>query len=301
MKNVHIKKSRNIYAYSLIETMTVIAVLGIVLGLLFAYQEQGWRLFYQSYGRGLSQLKAKTAIRILTDDLKEANKSRIAINSQTSFGVPLPDDAENNMPYIYFTKPNIYEQTGDAISYNYILYYFAKPKEKLFEEIEAKKRLPKEKYLILKSVKLQNQSKHYTEDEEKTWPFLPPLIEIQKSTLPEDEAYIESLKASSESGIKTDSSPLLTNKTKVKAKEQEQFLDHFARLKKESRNIPLSGNFLASSITNPFTTEQLNIIFGQDYKTSRIIKIKVSIEEPPLFLGLMSSMTEFEVTVTPRN
>ena len=311
---------RNFLGYSLIETMTVIAVLGIVLGLLFAYQGQGWKLFYQSYGRGLSQVKAKLAIRLLTEDLIEANKSRISIYRGTFPGVPLPDDASDSSPYIYFTKPKTYEPTGDVISYDYVLYYFAKGKE-AEEEIQRFKRriVEKPKYLTLKSVKFLNQSKHFTEDEDKTWPFVPPIIELHKSNLPEDVVYLESLKKEDESESGSENPQEINNQDisqapipqsnatpkqgeiTLKEAEEELFLDHFAKLKKYSRNIPLSGNFSAVALTEPFSKEEVNIFFGQDYKSDKPIKIKVSIEEPAFLLGLMSSMTEFEVTVTPRN
>ena len=308
IKSKNIKYLRSNHAYSLIETMAVIAVLGIVLGLLFAYQDQGWRLFYQSYGRGLSQIKAKTAIRILQDELREANKNRIAISRGTSYGVPLPDDVKDTSPYIYFTKPKTYETTGDITAYDYELYYFAKPK-KTFDEIftNKKRRKEKEEFLVLKSIKFLNQSKFYTEEQDKTWPFLPPILEIQKSTLPEDEAYLESLKGSQGEGTSDSADTADTtnvnpqNKIQNPKLEQDQFLDHFAKLKKESRNIPLSGNFVARSLTDPFTSEEVNIYFGQDYKQDKPIKIKVAIEEPAVLFGLMSSYTEFEIKITPRN
>lgn len=286
---------RNNFAYSLIETMTVIAVIAIVLGLLFAYQERGWKLFYQSYTRGLSQIKAKTAIRVLSDDLREANRNRIIISRGTSFGVPLPDDIQSSSPYIYFTKPKTHEQTSEVIAYDYILYYFSRPKEK-YEQFQMKKKAKeKEPYLVLKSIKFINQSKNYTEDQDKTWPFLPPILELQKSTLPEDEAFIESLNAST-----TQPSPQEGTGSKNKI-EDNLFLDHFSRIKKESRNIPLSGNFSATALTDPFSKEEINIFFGLDYKNDKPIKIKVAIEESPFLFGLMSAHTEFEVKVTPRN
>ncbi|MBI2996567.1 MAG: hypothetical protein HYY52_07700 [Candidatus Melainabacteria bacterium] len=270
--------------------MAVIAVIAIVLGLLYAYSDQGWRLFYQSYGRGLLQVKAKVAIKAISEELREANKKRIAINSGSSFGVPLPDDAKDSSPYIYFTKPVIFEPSGDVISYNYILYYFAKPK-RLQEDI-IKGIQQEEKYLILKSIKFLNQSKHYTEDEEKSWPFLPPILEIQKSSLPEDKEFIDSLKQDF-------ANP--KEETTVNESEDELFIDHFAKLKKESRNIPISGNFLANSLTDPFTTNEVNIYFGKEYKTDKPIKIKVSLEESSVLFGLMGAMSEFEVEITPRN
>jgi len=277
---------RNNKAYSLIEVMTVLAVISIVVGLLYAYSDQGWKLFYQSYSRGLSQVKAKTAIKALVEELREANKNRIAISRGSTYGAPLPDDITDSSPFIYFTKPKYFEQTGDIIAYDYILYYFAKPKE-IIELNKTKQK--KEKYFTLKYIKFLNQSKSYTEDKEKTWPFLPPILELQKSTLEEDASFIESIKAGSE------------EPSELPQDTQDQFLDHFSRLKKETRNVPISGNFLASSLTDPFTTNQANIYFGQEYKSDIPIKIKVQLEESPVLFGLMGVMAEFEVEVTPRN
>lgn len=272
---------RNKSGFSLIETMTVIVVLGIVLSLLFAYQDQGWKLFYQSYGRGLSQAKAKLAIRLITDELREANKNRIATGRGFQYGIPFPDDGIDNSPYIYFTKPILYETTGDVIGYNYFLYYFAKPKKNTTLNVA-----------ILKSVKFLNQSKFYTEDSEKIWPFLPPLIELQKSKLPEDDIFIESLNQPEEEEEDQIQDTIMQGR---------EFLDHFAQIAKDKKSIPVSGNFTAQLLTDPFTKENLNISFGQDYKKDETIKIKVSIEEPPIWFGLMSSTSEFEVSITPRN
>lgn len=281
--------TRNNIGFSLIETMTVLAVIAIVVGLLYAYSEQGSKLFYQSYGRGLSQVKAKLAVRTLIDDLREANKSRITISKGTSYGVPLPPDTIDSSPYIYFTKPMNHEQTGEVIGYDYVLYYFTKPKRKI-EDFQRKVK-DEVQYLILKSIRFTNQSKYYTEDEEKKWPFLPPILEIQKSQLSEDKAYIASLEGNSQ--------PI--EDTEEEKKRNEEFVDYFIKIKKESRNIPISGNFTTSSLTDPFSEEEVNIFFGQEYKSDKPIKIKVSIEESPLLFGLMASMTEFEMKVTPRN
>ena len=297
---------RNSHAYSLIEVMTVIAVIAVVLGILYAYSGQGWKLFYQSYGRGLSQVKAKLAIRVLSEELREANKSRVVVGRGTSYGVPLPDDAKDSTPYIYFTKPIIYEPTGDITGYEYVLYYFAKPIEKI-EKIEPgqinERRIPEEeKYLTLKSIKFLNQSKYYTEDKDKIWPFLPPILELRKSRLPEDEEYLESIKSANTSPTEsTNTTATNTQITKPAQNTQDEFLDHFARLKKETRSISISGNFLAKSLTDPFTTEEVSFLFGQEYKEDKPIKIKVSITESPFLFGLKGAMSEFEVKVTPRN
>ena len=292
---------RNYSAFSLIETMTVIAVIAIVLGLLFAYQERGWKLFYQSYTRGLSQIKAKVATRILSDDLREANKTRLTIDKGISYGVPQPDDIQENSSYIYFTKPKNHPLSGDAVGYDYVLYYFAKPKEKKDTEVTLiRKRVPdKEKFLILKSIRFINQSKHYTEDERKSWPFLPPILEIHKSTLPEDEAFIRALNETGTTSSGGNSEE--ETQTKKQGLEQELFLDYFSYLKKETRNIPLAGNFAANSLTDPFSKEEVKIFFGEEYKNEKPIKIKVSIREPGVLFGLNSPTTEFEVKVTPRN
>ena len=289
--------------YSLIELMSVLSILGIVLGLLYAYSDQGWRLFYQSYGRGLSHVKAKLAIKILSDELREANKNRIEINSGNSYGAPIPDDTYDNSPYIYFTKPKIYEPSGDVIGYDYILYYFAKPQKKDdYERINTKRKVEKQNFLILKSVRFKNQSKSYTEDNNKTWPFMPPILEVYKSILPEDEAYIESLKASSanaNANIQTEiaATPAITDEVKS----QETLLDHYEILKRDKINLPISGNFSASSLTEPFSKNQISINFGQDYKFDKPITIKLEIEESVFLLGLMGAMSNYEVEITPRN
>lgn len=285
-------KQRNSLGFSLIEVMTVIAVLAIVLGLLFAYQDEGWKLFYQSYTRGLSQVKAKLAVKLITNELREANKTRIAAGRGIAYGIPFPDDAINNSPYLYFTKPIIHINTGEPVGYDYVLFYFAKPKT-----IKDLNIIPKEdKYSVLKSIKFLNQSKYFTEDTEKTWPFLPPLIELQKSKLPEDEELILSLAPQGTETPQEGESQEVTPSLK-----EEQFLDHFARLKKESRNIPIGDNFLAQPLTDPFSKQDVNISFGFESSNKEIVKIKVFIEEPPMWFGLMSSASEFEVAVTPRN
>ena len=277
--------------------MSVIVVIAIVMGLLYSYQDEGWKLFYQSYYRGLSQLKAKLAIRILTEELMGANKARIAIGRGTSYGIPMPKDTSDNSPYIYFTKPRFFEATGDVTGYDYVLYYFAKPKERQEEIITKKLQKPKEEYNILKSLKFLNQSKIYTEDKEKTWPFEPPLIAVQKSRLPEDEAVIE---ATNEVTTGEEEEKETEEEIKTSPQEEMLFVDHFEELKKESRNIPLSGNFLPSALTDPFLKEEVSFSFGQEYKVSQPIKIKVKLQETPVFFGL-GAMTEFEVSVTPRN
>lgn len=281
---------RKTSGYSLIETMTVIAVIAVVLGLLFAYSDQGWKLFYQSYSRGLSQLKAKVAIRAVIDELREANKNRIAIGRGIGYGVPFPNDVADSSPYIYFTKPIIYESTGDVTAYDYILFYFAKPKQQLeLTQQNIKKIRDKTEYRILKKIKFLNQSKIYTEDEQKSWPFLPPILELRRSTLDEDKAFLDTIQGN------TNTQDNISNNA------NELLLDHFAALKRESRNIPISGNFTANALTDPFTTSEVNISFGKEYIISKPIKIKVSIEEPSPLFGLMSALSEFAVAVTPRN
>lgn len=277
--------------------MTVISVLAVVTGLLYGYSEQGWSLFYQSYSRGLSQVKAKLAVRSIIEELREGNKNRVSINGSSFFGIPFPDDAIQNSPYIYFTKPYIYEDTGDVIGYDYVLYYFAKPLIKNNVSYDRyKKSKEKQTYYILKVIKFLNQSKTYTEDGEKNWPFQPPILELGKSTLPEDEEYIRSIQQA-----ETTNTTEENGETQKETVTEELFLDHFAKLKKDSRNIPVSGNFIANSLTEPFSNKEAKITFGDDYKSEKPITIMVLIEESPVLFSLMGAMTEFEATITPRN
>jgi hypothetical protein len=292
------KKIRDINGYSLLETMTVVAVLGVVIGLLYAYSDEGWKQFYSSYSRGLSQTKAKLAIRILTDDLREANRRRIYIGRGISFGVPTPDDISEEAPLLYFTKPVFLENTGETIGYDYILYYYAKRKKNEYDLLGRSTRKEKEEQLTLKSIRFLNQSKYYTEDEGKTWPFQPPILEINKSTLPEDEQFISYVKS-----MTANITEELPEQETIKQNTQAEnvFLDHFSKLKKLSRNIPVSGNFQANSLTDSFKKDDLNIYFTQSYKTDMPISIKVTIHESPYLFGIMSAVTQFEVKVTPRN
>lgn len=279
--------------------MTVIAVLAIVTGLLYAYSDQGWKLFYQSYGRGLSQVKAKLAIRIISDELREANKARVFAGSSTSYGVPLPDDAVQSSPFLYFTKPITFEKTGETTGYDYILYYFAKPKEKIDFSARSVNRSrrssEKTEYYVLKTVRFINQSKFFTEDQDKTWPFQPPLLELGKSRLSEDDEFIESLKNSG-MGAVPDTSP-----EAVISNNNDLLLDHFSVLKKDKREIPVSGSFTANSLTDPFSNKNAKITFLDDYKNDKPVTIKIFLEESPFLVGLMGAKVEFETSITPRN
>jgi hypothetical protein len=83
--------------------------------------------------------------------------------------------------------------------------------------------------------------------------------------------------------------------------EENIYIDPKSLLKKDSRNIPISGNFSSTSLTDPFSNKEAKITFIDDYKNDKPITIKVQIQESPYLLGLMGAMTEFEVSVTPRN
>lgn len=302
---------RNNKGYSLLETMTVIAVLAIVTSLLYGYSDQGWKLFYQSYGRGLSQIKAKLAVKVISEDLRDANKNRICTSNPSAYGVPFPNDAIQTSPYIYFTKPKTHPASGDVIGYDYVLYYFGKPKqttEDLYTQRNRKKQKNEEKFFILKCIKFLDQSKSYTEDEEKKWPFFPPILELKKSTLRADKEYIEFIKKkySDEGSDNTETAstePTPEDQATIKEEEEEEnlYIDPKILLKKDSRNIPISGNFSSTSLTDPFSNKEAKITFIDDYKNDKPITIKVQIQESPYLLGLMGAMSEFEVSVTPRN
>lgn len=285
--------------------MTTIVILGVVVGLLYGYQNQGWKLFYQGYSRNVSHLKAKLALRVLTEDLREANKSRIDIGRGVSYGIPFPDDAYFNSPYIYFTKPVIHDRTKQVISYNYILYYYGNPvMNSKYESLNTQKR--ESDFLILKNIKFSNQSKTYTEDNEKEWPFLPPILEIYMSSLPEDDSYISFLDSEIDS-INNDNlgsevqNESETENTQPQPNAEGEFIDHFSRLKKDSKNLAVSGNFSKQDLTDPFTKEEVNFNFGEEYKSAKPISIKVTIKENPLFFSSKDAITEFKTLISPRN
>lgn len=93
--------------HTLVELIVIIGILGAVTGLLYAYYNDGYRLFNKSFKFGLLQRNARVALEDLAERIKHASRDYIYADSSYSQGVPFPEDAMINKPYVYFAVPNI--------------------------------------------------------------------------------------------------------------------------------------------------------------------------------------------------
>ncbi len=98
---------RNKKGHTLVELIVIIGILGAVTGLLYAYYNDGYRLFSKSFKFGLLQRDARVALEDLAERIKHASRDYIYTDSSFSPGVPFPEDAMVNKPYLYFAVPNI--------------------------------------------------------------------------------------------------------------------------------------------------------------------------------------------------
>lgn len=182
---------RNNQGYSLLELMVVISIIGIVLGLLYSYFNQGWKLYFKAAGFGYTQSQARSSLELLSKHLKEAASDMIFIGSGFNSEVPLPEDFISTKPYIYFVKNNYSgdrpanEELTEAInlqkqksirndsrSYDYMLYYVAEAKSR--DDIQD---YSEEEYGQIKALVFKNQSTDYTDINSSKWPFLPKALQ----------------------------------------------------------------------------------------------------------------------------
>ncbi len=226
---------RNKQGHTLVELMVIISILGAVTGLLYAYYNDGYRLFNKSFKFGLLQRNARVALEDLAERIKHASRDYIFTDDGYSPGVPFPEDAILDKPYIYFAVPNISfdidatksapkpignkpaasdspwrsldttvinpfkkqksglemkseqgvlnpgAQFSTINSYDYYLYYFAKPKV----DVDRGPDPQLSKSAKLKMLVYKNQSTQYTESQAVDWPFMPP--ELVEADTPDDK------------------------------------------------------------------------------------------------------------------
>jgi len=227
---------RSAKGHTLIELIVIIGILAAVTGLLYAYYNEGYRFFNKSFKFGLLQRDARVTLEDLAERIKHASRDYIFTDDGYAMGVPFPEDALTDKPYIYFAVPNIsfdvdatkYApkpqankpvqaagsswRTLEAVvvnpfkkkksnlelkaeqgvlnpgaefstinSYDYYLYYFAKPKTDVDRGPDP--RLTKS--AKLKMLVYKNQSTVYTESQTTEWPFMPP--ELVEEDAPNDK------------------------------------------------------------------------------------------------------------------
>ena len=98
---------RNCRGHTLLELIVVISILAVVTGLLYAYYNQGYRFFNKAFSFGLLQRNARTSLEDLAERIKHASRDYIFADDSYSPGVPFPEDAMLDKPYLYFAIPNI--------------------------------------------------------------------------------------------------------------------------------------------------------------------------------------------------
>lgn len=157
--------------------MVSISILSIVIGLLYFYYNNGWKLFDKNIGLGKIQSNSRAALEQMSYSLKQSSRELIYTSSSYNINVPLPEDFLYGKPYIYFALAQQQNYSNDKKKsepnpipkYDYYLYYIARAKDKDgdFSVTKAK----------LKLFLIKNQDGAYTREHSKDWPFLPPDLE----------------------------------------------------------------------------------------------------------------------------
>jgi hypothetical protein len=87
--------------------MVVVSLLVVVTGLLYGYYNQGYKFFNKAFSFGLLQRNARTSLEDLAERIKHASRDYIYADDGYNPGVPFPEDAMLDKPYLYFAIPNI--------------------------------------------------------------------------------------------------------------------------------------------------------------------------------------------------
>jgi prepilin-type N-terminal cleavage/methylation domain-containing protein len=171
-------QNRHNKGYTLLELMVVISVIGVVIGMIYIFNNKGWTLFNKSLQYGRLQSDARSALEQMMYNIKRSSKDLVYVDDDYNSNVPLPKDWIYGKPYIYFVVPSqkIEYKERDLKSknpssivvppYDYYLYYIAKAKNPDGDFTTNRARL---KLFIIKS-----QDGEYTVDKTESWPALPP-------------------------------------------------------------------------------------------------------------------------------
>ena len=274
---------RNRKGFTLLELSVAVLILGIVIGLLYTYQSRGQKVYNKSFAATSLQSNARSALEQMMLTIKQASRDHVFTDSGFNFSVPLPPDAYVNQPYIYFAKPNFgsgtREKTAGARSYDYFVYYISKPNFEFRDNFDYKLA---EKYgtrAKIKSLVFRNQSRIYTEDPDRIWPFLPPILELGVDQLPED-------------ALEEEEKEVLTREEVREI--QVLFRDNTDLL--ERKGTSFLSNAKLDDLLPTFSLYQSSFAFGFSEGNSKLFKIRVNLVDE-----LTKTSVEFESAVTPRN
>lgn len=293
------QRNRNQIAYTLVELIVVLSLITGVIALLFFYNKRGQKVYNKSLDAAILQANARSALEQMMRTVKQASKDYIYIDTGFNTGVPLPDDAFNSKPYIYFAKPNLVEATeqtevfgvkqiglggkriGFAVdNYDYWLFYIART---TYEP----KSIEDDKYIQLysgkarmKSLVFRGQSRSYTEDSSKEWPFLPPIVSEGVNQLPED----------------------LTEEELALLEDRKFEFDEFGNLIPDPNAVADKSELSFLSLaevqnqTPEFSIYQSDFFFAFNQGNDDLFKFRVK-----LINEQSKTKVEFESAVTPRN
>jgi prepilin-type N-terminal cleavage/methylation domain-containing protein len=174
-----VQTQRNTKGYTILELMVAISLIGIVIGMLYLYNNRGWVIFNKSISYSKLQTDARSALQQMVNNIRKSSCDLVYTSNTFNSQVPLPEDFIYGKPYIYFAVPHKQdyqareiksrESTVNIPNYDYYLYYIAKSKNK-----DGETTLDRAK---LKLFLIKNISGDYTVNNLKDWPFLPPQLE----------------------------------------------------------------------------------------------------------------------------
>ena len=194
---IKIVPKRKNMGHTLLELMVVISLIGVVIGMIYLYNNRGWNLFNKSLQYGRLQTDARSALEQMMYNIKRSSKDLVFVGSDINSNVPLPNDWVYGKPYIYFVVPSkkIEYKERDLKSknpssivvppYDYYLYYIAKAKNADGDFTTNRARL---KLFVVKS-----QDGAYTVEHTNDWPAMAPDLIGENNYEDPDKAVVKKI------------------------------------------------------------------------------------------------------------
>lgn len=281
----------------MVELIIVISLISGVLGLLYLYRSRGLKLYNKSFKSSVLQADARSQLEQIMFNIKQASADRIFVGEGFNSAVPLPDKAFYDKPFLYFVKPSSIQKKGQVRGYDYYLYYIGPVRNK-FDEFknddsgqfyEYYRKKAKMKLLIIR-----NQSKSYTEDSSKIWPFLPPIMDLGINQLPEDLKDDED----DENDNSAKSRAKKAKKKRITKNKNTDFDLKFAKLNSELNKSETSFlQYMALRDVSPeFSIHQSQFYFDIQARKRPLFRIRIHMVDEAT-----RTKVDFESSVAPRN
>lgn len=260
------------------------SLISVVLALLLFYNGRGTKIFNKSFRVAYLQANARSTLEQMMLNIKQASVDHIFTDRGFNTQVPLPEDAYDNKPYIYFAKPNI-SSAGDkgglqVDDYDYWLYYIGRISYEARDERDEKYVAFYDGKARLRSMVIRHQSRYYTEDPKKSWPFPPPILALGVNKLPEDYSKEERKEKKNQTFTIDEFGNVISDPNKVQDKTTTSFLAN-AEIQDESPE---------------FSAYQSAFFFSFSEGSDSLFKIRINLVDES-----SNSKVSFESAVTPRN